>query len=180
MVPAAPAAPVTTASSRARPYPAIRTRPVEPDEQQREPRPRDQPESHPASGPARHRPLVRAHRHRHDRGQRQHDPGQRQVGRPLAVDSPASTEKPAEPTADSGPATLNAACRYPRYSANAPSVPARPAPKPQARAAALGPGEAAKGSAAATITVLTTVASKVTEMTEASRDASPAAKSEPP
>ena len=59
-------------------------------------------------------------------------------------------------------------------------MPPSPAPKPQARAAALGPGEAAKGSAAATITELTTVASKVTGMTETSREASPAAKSEPP
>src|SRR5690242_7560398 len=94
--------------------------------------------------------------------------------------SPASTENPAEATALSGPATLNAACLNPRYSANAPSVPPSPAAKPQASAAIFGPGEAAKGSAAATITALTTEMSSVIWMTGALREASPAAKSEPP
>ena len=51
---------------------------------------------------------------------------------------PASTEKPAAPTALSGPATLNAACRKPRYSANAPPTPPRPAAAPQASAVAVG------------------------------------------
>ena len=61
----------------------------------------------------------------------------RTVGR-SPISSPARTEKPAAPTALSGPATLNAACRNPRYSANPPPVPARPATAPQARAAAPG------------------------------------------
>jgi len=52
--------------------------------------------------------------------------------------SPASTENPAAPTALSGPATLNAACLNPRYSAKAPTVPATPASTPQASAAAAG------------------------------------------
>ena len=103
----------------------------------------------------------------------------RVVGR-SPYSSPASTENPAEATALSGPATLNAACRNPRYSANAPSVPPSPAPNPQASAAALGPGEAANGSAAATITPLTTEASRVIWMTGALREARPAAKSELP
>ena len=64
--------------------------------------------------------------------------------------SPASTEKPAAPTALIGPATLNAACRNPRYSASAPVVPPRPATAPQASAAAAGRWDAAKGSAAVT------------------------------
>src|SRR5947208_1333125 len=55
----------------------------------------------------------------------------RVVGR-SPYSSPASTENPAEATALSGPATLNAACRKPRYSANAPSVPPSPAANPQA------------------------------------------------
>ena len=61
----------------------------------------------------------------------------RAVGRSPSS-SPASTENPAAPTALIGPATLNAACRNPRYSASAPVVPPRPATAPQARAAALG------------------------------------------
>ena len=52
--------------------------------------------------------------------------------------SPASTENPAAPTALIGPATLNAACRNPKYSASAPVVPPRPATAPQARAAVPG------------------------------------------
>ena len=103
----------------------------------------------------------------------------RVVGR-SPYSSPASTENPAEATALSGAATLNAAFRNPRYSANAPSVPPIPATKPQASAAAFGPGEAANGSAAATITPLTADASSVIWMTGALREASPAAKSEPP
>ena len=59
-------------------------------------------------------------------------------------------------------------------------MPPSPAPKPQASAAALGPGEAAKGSAAATIAALIADPAKVTPMTETSREASPAAKSEVP
>ena len=94
--------------------------------------------------------------------------------------SPASTENPAAATALSGAATLNAACRNPRYSANAPSVPPSPAANPQASAVALGPGEAAKGSAATTISALTAEASSVIWMTGALREARPAAKSEPP
>ena len=94
--------------------------------------------------------------------------------------SPASTEKPAAPTALIGPATLNAACRNPRYSASAPVVPPRPATAPQARAAAAGRWDAAKGSAAVTTTALTAEASSVTWMTPARREASPAAKSEAP
>ena len=42
------------------------------------------------------------------------------------------------PTALSGPATLNAAYRNPRYSASAPSVPPAPAATPHASAAPLG------------------------------------------
>ena len=103
----------------------------------------------------------------------------RVVGR-SPYSSPASTENPAEATALSGPATLNAACRNPRYSANAPSVPPSPAANPQASAAAFGPGEAANGSAAATITPLITDASRVIWMTGALREARPAAKSELP
>ena len=61
----------------------------------------------------------------------------RAVGRSPSS-SPASTENPAAPTALIGPATLNAACRNPRYSASAPMVPPRPATAPQARAAAPG------------------------------------------
>ena len=94
--------------------------------------------------------------------------------------SPASTEKPAAPTALIGPATLNAACRNPRYSASAPVVPPRPATAPQARAAAAGRWGAAKGSAAVTASALTAEASSVTWMTPARREASPAAKSEAP
>ena len=94
--------------------------------------------------------------------------------------SPASTEKPAAPTALIGPATLNAACRNPRYSASAPVVPPRPAAAPQAREAAAGRWGAAKGSAAVTASALTAEASSVTWMTPARREASPAAKSEAP
>ena len=103
----------------------------------------------------------------------------RAVGRSPSS-SPASTENPAAPTALIGPATLNAACRNPRYSANAPMVPPRPATAPQARAAAPGGWDAAKGSAAVTTSALTAEASSVTRMTPALREASPAAKSEPP
>src|SRR6202023_3679414 len=93
---------------------------------------------------------------------------------------PASTENPAVPTALSGAATLNAAYRNPRYSAIPPSVPLAPATAPQASAAPLGPGEAANGSAARTSRQAVTQASKVTWMTLATREASPAAKSELP
>jgi len=103
----------------------------------------------------------------------------RGVGR-SPYSSPASTENPAEATALSGAVTLNAAFLNPRYSANAPSVPPRPATKPQASPAAFGPGEAANGSAAATITPPITDASSVIWMTGALREARPAAKSEPP
>jgi hypothetical protein len=94
--------------------------------------------------------------------------------------SPASTENPAAPTALIGPATLNAACRNPRYNANAPSVPPVPATKPQAKAATDGAGAAANGSTIATRTALTAEASSVTWITPACREASPAAKSENP
>ncbi len=93
---------------------------------------------------------------------------------------PASTENPAVPTALSGPATLNAAYRNPMYSANAPPVPPAPAAAPQASAATSGRCAAAKGSAANTSTALATVASRLTRMTLAVREASPAAKSELP
>ena len=59
-------------------------------------------------------------------------------------------------------------------------MPPSPAANPQASAAPLGPGEAANGSAAATMTPLTTDASKVIWMTGALREARPAAKSELP
>ena len=103
----------------------------------------------------------------------------RDVGRSPSS-SPASTEKAAAPTALIGPATLNAACRNPRYSASAPVVPPRPATAPQARAAAAGRWDAAKGSAAITTSALTAEASSVTWMIPARREASPAAKSEAP
>ena len=179
---------------RHRPQPAARTRPVQPDEQQREERPRDQPVRDPGAPPAPPSGPPSAA-----------SPGLASASSPPALtdtatmagrastipvsarvvgrspySSPASTENPAEATALSGAATLNAACRNPRYSANAPSVPPIPATKPQASAAALGPGEAAKGSAAATNTALTADASSVIWMTGALREASPAAKSEPP
>ena len=94
--------------------------------------------------------------------------------------SPASTENPAAPTALSGPATLNAACRNPRYSASAPVTPARPAAAPQATAR--GAGEPAPVSTSARLITarLTAVASRVTRITLARRLARPAAKSEPP
>jgi hypothetical protein len=94
--------------------------------------------------------------------------------------SPASTQNPAAPTALSGPATLNAAWRNPRYNASAPAVPPSPATAPQASAAAAGRCPAANGSVAATATRLTTEPSRATRMTAALRAASPAAKSEPP
>jgi len=75
---------------------------------------------------------------------------------------PASTEKPAAPTALSGPATLNAACRNPKYSASPPTKPPRPAPAPQASAAADGGWPPTKSSAAATATALIAEASRFT------------------
>src|SRR5215472_3043777 len=93
---------------------------------------------------------------------------------------PASTENPAVPTALSGPATLNAAYRNPRYRANAPSVPPAPAAAPQASEAPLGRWSAPKGSAANTTTAAATLATRVTWMTLAAREAIPAAKSELP
>ncbi len=94
--------------------------------------------------------------------------------------SPASTENPAVPTALSGAATLNAAYRNPRYKAIPPSVPPAPAAAPQASDAPLGRCAAAKGNAASTTTAAVTQASRVTWMTLAVREASPAAKSELP
>ena len=94
---------------------------------------------------------------------------------------PASTENPAAPTALSGPATLNAACLNPRYSAKAPAVPATPASTPQASAAAAGRCPAAANGTAATATAAaTTEAIRVTWITLAPRVARPAVKSEPP
>ena len=84
------------------------------------------------------------------------------------------------PTALSGPATLNAAYRNPRYRASAPSVPPAPAAAPQASEAPLGRCPAPKGSAANATTAAAVLASRVTWMTLAVREASPAAKSELP
>src|SRR5215831_11618258 len=84
--------------------------------------------------------------------------------------SPASTENPAAPTALSGPATLNAAYRNPRYSANTPSVVLSPAPKPQASAATLGAEGAAKGSAASMTSAPAAETSRLTETTEPLRE----------
>jgi hypothetical protein len=94
--------------------------------------------------------------------------------------SPASTENPAAPTALSGPATLNAAWRNPRYRASTPAVPPRPAPAPQASAVADGGCPAVTGSATATGSRPTAEATRVTWMIPALREAIPAAKSEVP
>ena len=56
----------------------------------------------------------------------------------VAAAVPFAAAHPPQAAALSGPATLNAACRNPRYSANAPTVPPSPAAAPQASAAACG------------------------------------------
>ena len=93
---------------------------------------------------------------------------------------PASTENAAVPTALTGLATLNAACRNPRYSAIAPATPLTPAPAPQSTDASDGAWLLTNGITHRSRAALVTSASTVTRTTLARRAASPAAKSEPP
>src|SRR5215510_15137100 len=94
--------------------------------------------------------------------------------------SPASTENVAVPTALIELATLNAAYRNPRYSANAPATPLAPAPAPQSADASDGAWLLMNGITQISRTVLVTSTSTVTRTTLALRAASPAAKSDPP
>src|SRR5262252_3052057 len=94
--------------------------------------------------------------------------------------SPASTENAAVPTALTELATLNAACRNPRYSAIAPATPLAPAAAPQSTEASDGACLLTNGMMHSSRVALVTSASTVTRTTLARRAASPAAKSEPP
>src|SRR5262249_41103502 len=88
--------------------------------------------------------------------------------------SPASTENVAVPTALIELATLNAAYRNPRYSANAPATPLAPAPAPQSADASDGAWLLMNGITQISRTVLVTSTSTVTRTTLALRAASPA------
>ena len=89
--------------------------------------------------------------------------------------SPASTEKPADATALSGPATLNAACRKPRYSAIAPVTPPSPAAAAQATDGQDGNWLLTHGATSSRASTLAASARIVTRMTLAARVARPAA-----
>src|SRR5262245_29784270 len=93
---------------------------------------------------------------------------------------PASTENAAVPTALTELATLNAACRNPRYSAIAPATPLAPAAAPQRTDASDGAWLLTNGITHSSRVALVASASTVTRTTLARRVASPAAKSEPP
>src|SRR6516164_9360108 len=93
---------------------------------------------------------------------------------------PASTENAAVPTALTELATLNAACRNPRYSAIAPATPLAPAQIPQTTDVSDGAWLLTNGITHSSRVTLVTSASIVTRTTLARRAASPAAKSEPP
>src|SRR6516162_3636853 len=93
---------------------------------------------------------------------------------------PASTENTAVPTALTELATLNAACRNPRYSAIAPATPLAPAQAPQSTDVSDGAWLLTNGITHRSRAAAATSASTVTRTTLACRVASPAAKSEPP
>lgn len=94
--------------------------------------------------------------------------------------SPAITANAAEPTALSELATLNAACRKPRYKANVPTTSAKPANAPHHSAAGVGACVLTHGTITSSNTMLRPSLSTVTWSTLAAREASPAAKSEAP
>src|SRR5262249_45615954 len=112
-------------------------------------------------------------------GGRQMPIGESEPGRSPSA-SPASTENVAVPPALIELATLNAAYRNPRYSANAPATPLAPAPAPQSADASDGAWLLTNGITQISRTVLVTSTSTVTRTTLALRAASPAAKSDPP
>src|SRR6516164_6071547 len=93
---------------------------------------------------------------------------------------PASTENAAVPTALTELATLNAACRNPRYSAIAPATPLAPAQVPQSTDVSDGAWLLTNGITHRSKPAAATSASTVTRTTLARRAASPAAKSELP
>jgi len=89
--------------------------------------------------------------------------------------SPASTENAAVPMALTELATLNAACRNPRYSAIAPVTPLAPAPIPHSTDVSDGAWLLMNGITQRSRAALVTSARTVTRTTLACRAASPAA-----
>jgi hypothetical protein len=89
--------------------------------------------------------------------------------------SPAATDSAADPTALSVLATLNAACRKPRYSVSAPKSPATPATAPQIPACRLSRNGLTHGVISNPTSSDTTCAASVTRNTFSARVASPAA-----